>query len=376
MRRSGVSWLGMGYALLIAYASLHPFGPWEWPDGLSGWAIGRLDWPRYWSRFDVWANAAGYLPLGLLCFAAAWRSGLRTRGSLILSAAMPALLAYALELAQRFVALRVPSLADWVLNSSGALAGALLGLAAARRGWLERWGQWRERWFVPHSGGALALLALWPLGLLFPTPAPLAQGQFLPRLLAAVRQALADAGWLSEPALALGPASSLERVAATVLGLLAPSLLLLAVARPGWQRVPQLLGVALVGLGMTALSISLGFGPDKAWAWLTPLTAQALGLGLALALLAALLPARACAVAALPLLTGLILLVARMAADPFVALDQQRWALAPRVELFGLLQWLGWLWPLLALLWLMADLAQGERGGEPKIKSFPGRPRR
>jgi len=137
-----------------------------------------------------------------------------------------------------------------------------------------------------------------------------------------------------------------------------------------------LLSVALVGLGMTALSISLGFGPDKAWTWLTPLTAQALGVALLLALLAALLPARACAVLALPLLTGLILLVGRMAADPFVLLDQQRWALAPRIELFGLLQWLGWLWPLLALAWLMAGLVRGKRGDEPRIKGFPGRPRR
>ena len=71
MRRSGASWLTLGYALLIAYASLHPFGPWDWPVGLSGWAVGRLEWPRYWSRFDIWANAAGYLPFGLLCFASA-----------------------------------------------------------------------------------------------------------------------------------------------------------------------------------------------------------------------------------------------------------------------------------------------------------------
>lgn len=376
MRRSGASWLTLGYALLIAYASLHPFGPWDWPVGLTGWAVGRLEWPRYWSRFDIWANAAGYLPFGLLCFASAWRSGLRVRGSLLLAVLLPAALAYGLELAQRFVALRVPSLADWVLNSGGAAVGALLGLAAARLGWLERWGHWRERWFVPNSAGALALLALWPLGLLFPLPAPLAQGQFLPPLQDALLDALSQAGWLERPTLVAHSVSSLERAAATLLGLLAPSLLLLAVARPGWQLVPQLLGVVLAGAGMTALSTSLGFGPDKAWAWLTPLTVQALGVGLVLATLAALLPARACAVLALPLLTGLILLVARMAADPFVLLDQQRWALAPRMELFGLLQWLGWLWPLLALAWLMAGLVKGDAGGAPKLDRFSRRPRR
>jgi 2-isopropylmalate synthase len=71
------------------------------------------------------------------------------------------------------------------------------------------------------------------------------------------------------------------------------SLLLLAVARPGWQRVPLLLGVLVVGLGMSALSTALSFGPANAWSWLTPRTGAVLGLTLLLAFLCALLPARA-----------------------------------------------------------------------------------
>lgn len=357
-RRSGVTWLALGYLALIAYASLYPFSPWDWPEGLGLADALRLDWPRYWSEFDIWANAVGYAPLGLLVVAAAWRSGLSGPLALLLGLLLPALGAYTLEIAQRFVALRVPSLADLALNSGGALLGALLGLLAARTGWLDRWGHWRERWFRPASAGALALLALWPLGLVAPLPAPLAQGQLLPWAAETLGELLLERGWITEPwALAAG-GGALEQTLASLLGLLAPCLLLLAVSRPGWQRAPLLISVLAVGLGMSALAASLAFGPPNAWSWLTPRTSTALGLGLGLALLAALLPARACAVLALPVLTGLVLLVARMDPDPIYLQNLQAWEHGPRVQLYGLLRWLAWTWPLLALAWLMAGLSR------------------
>jgi VanZ family protein len=372
-RRSGLTWLALGYLLLIVYASLHPFAPWDWPKGLAGWDVFRLAWPQYWSQFDIWANAAGYLPLGLLVFAAAWRSGLGVGAALLLAALLPSLTAYSLEILQRFVALRVPSLADWVLNSGGALLGALLGAVAVWRGWLLRWGQWRERFFQPQSAGALALLALWPLGLLFPLPAPLAQGRFLPPLLDSLEELLNERLAL---ALDLTPAlgnSDFDLLLATLLGLLAPCLLLLAVARPGWQRLPLLASVLMVGIGMSSLAAALGFGPANTWAWLTPRTVPALLLGALLVSLCAALPARANAVLALPVLTGLILVVTRTEADPYLLLNLQRWELGTRVQLYGLLQWLGWLWPLLTLGWLMFGLT---RGGEPRIAGFsPGQRR-
>ncbi|MBN8503742.1 MAG: VanZ family protein [Burkholderiales bacterium] len=360
-RRSGATWLALGYLLLVAYASLYPFSPWGWPERLTLTEAWQLDWPRYWSRFDVWANALGYVPLGSLVFVAAWRSGLRGWQAALMAVLLPCLLAYGLELAQRFVALRVPSLADWLLNSGGAVLGALLAALAARLGWLDRWGRWRERWFHPNSAGALALLAIWPLGLVFPLPAPLAQGQFLPPLLDTLNRWLLEAGWIEQAMRWAGPSSALEARLATGLGLLAPCLLLLAVVRPGWGRLPLLLSVAVVGLGMSALATALGFGPANAWAWLTAGTAQAIAGAMVVAALLALLPSRVSAVLSLPVLTGLMLLVTRMDTDPFVALNLQRWELGPRVQLYGLLQWLGWLWPLLALGWLMAGLARGER---------------
>lgn len=360
-RRSGLSWLALGYALLIVYASLHPFGPWDWPPGLSGWDIFELYWPRYWSRFDIWANAVGYLPLGLLIFAAAWRSGVDGRLALLLACLLPGLLAYSLEIAQRFVALRVPSLADWTLNSGGALLGVLLGGLAAWRGWLERWGQRREQWFEPQSAGALALLALWPLGLLFPLPAPLAQGRLLPPLLDAIEPTLNETlGWQLDLAPRLG-SSDFDLLLATLFGLLGPCLLLLAASRRGWARLPLLVSLLLVGVGMSSLAAALGFGPANTWSWLTPRAGGALAVGLSLALLCAWLPARVNAVLALPVLTGLILVVTRTEPSPFWQLELQRWELGARVQFYGLLRWLGWVWPLLALGWVGMALVRPQR---------------
>ena len=372
-RRSGLSWLALGYGLLIVYASLHPFSPWDWPDGLAGWDVFRLAWPQYWSQFDIWANACGYLPMGTLVFVALWRSGFGGGLALLLACALPSLLAYNLEIAQRFVALRVPSLADWALNSGGAVVGALLGGLAAWRGWLERWGQWRERWFEPHAAGALALLALWPLGLLFPLPAPLAQGRFLPPLLDRLEELLnerLDLGLDLTPRLG---SSDFDLLLATLLGLLGPCLLLLAAARRGWVRLPLLASLLLVGIGMSSLAAALGFGPANTWSWLTPRSGAGLLAGLLIALVCTALPSRVNAVLAVPVLTGLILVVTRTEPSPFWQLELQRWELGARVQLYGLLRWLGWLWPLLALGWAMLGLT---RGGEPRIAGFRSPPRR
>jgi hypothetical protein len=45
---------------------------------------------------------------------------------------------------------------------------------------------------VPDARGALVLMALWPLALLFPAAVPFGLGQVLERLEAAIEQALAD----------------------------------------------------------------------------------------------------------------------------------------------------------------------------------------
>ena len=234
-RQSSATWLLLAYAALIVYASLYPFGPWFWPPGLTLEGMLRLPWPRYFGLFDQYINLLGYLPLGFLGLAAGLRSGWGLWGSIALGLLPGPLLSYAMEFGQYFLPSRVPSLADWLLNSVGALVGMLACLLLNAFGGLRRWHDVREYWFQPHCAGALALLALWPLGLLFPAPIPLALGQWLPHLQTTAQDLLAGTPWalqwsenLVDETRALPPGLEAITIA---LGVLAPALLVLAVSR-------------------------------------------------------------------------------------------------------------------------------------------------
>src|SRR6218665_2015541 len=190
-RQSSATWLLLAYLALVVYASLYPFWPWTWPPGLSWQGLLRLPWPRYSGAFDQQANLAGYLPFGLLGFAAALRSGLGLRAALLLGLLPWPLLSLLMETLQYFLPGRVPSLADWLLNGAGAVLGVVVCLLLNAFGGLRRWQDLRDYWFQPNSAGALALLALWPLGLLFPPPLLLPVRPCLPPLRAAAAAARA-----------------------------------------------------------------------------------------------------------------------------------------------------------------------------------------
>ncbi len=371
-RRSSATWLALCYAVLVIYASLYPFWPWRVPPSLPWPGVIGLPWPRYWGRFDLWVNMAGYWPLGALCFSAVIRSGGGAWRALLLTGLGLPLLSFSMETLQYFLPGRVPSLADFLLNSAGAALGALCAWAVLSLGGLDRWNGWRERWFVPHSAGALALLALWPVGLLYPAPLPLGLGQLFPRLREWAAQVLQDTPWELVPKeladeLPLPP--GLEAIA-IAMGLLAPCLLALSVARPGWRRMPLVIGAAALGVTTTAWSTVLNFGPDHAWAWLTSTTAPGLILGGVLALLAAFMSRRANAAWGLVVLTALIALMAEAPSDPYLLESLQFWEQGRFVNLYGLAQWVGWLWPFAALAWLLYGVTQSDR---PRDR--PGPPR-
>lgn len=356
--RSSATWLLLAWLLLIVYASLYPFEPWRWPPGQEWPDLLLLPWPRKLIPFDVNSNLAGYAPLGLLSFAAMVRSGRSLRAALWVSLLIGPLLSFSMEVLQNFLPGRVPSRSDWLFNSLGSTAGVLIGLALDLLGGLRRWQHWRDDWFEPHSAGALALLALWPMALLFPAPVPLALGQWLPHLQDWALD-LADGipwlgGWFDadeQPVLrALPP--GFEAIA-TALGLLGPALLALVIAQRAWQRVLLALGVAVIGVALTTLSTALNFGPQHAWAWISSPTLPGLALGLMLALFAVLLPRRVNAALGLLVLASLIALVTHAPADPYLSLSLRAWEQGRFINLYGLAQWLGWVWPFAALVWLL-----------------------
>ena len=337
-RRSSATWLALCYAVLVVYASLYPFWPWRMPPSLPWPGVIGLPWPRYWGRFDLWINVAGYWPLGLLCFSAVIRSGGGLWRALLLTLVGLPLLSFAMETLQYFLPGRVPSLADFLLNSAG----------------------------------ALALLALWPVGLLYPAPLPLGLGQLFPRLREWAELLLENTPWELVPKeLADDPPlpPGLEAIA-IAMGLLAPCLLALSLARPGRQRAVLILGAVAIGVTTTAWSTLLNFGPDHAWAWLTPTTEPGLIAGGVLALLAAFMSRRANAAWGLVVLTALIALMAEAPSDPYLLESLQFWEQGRFVNLYGLAQWVGWLWPFAALAWLLYGVTQSDR--PPPPRSPPG----
>lgn len=377
-RRSSATWLALGYLVLVVYASLYPFWPWRLPPSLPWPGVIGLPWPRYWSRFDLWTNVVGYAPLGFLCFSAVLRSGKGLGGGLLLVGVGLPLLSFGMETLQYFLPGRVPSLADFLLNSAGAWLGGLIAWALHRFGGLQRWTGWRERWFVPHSAGALALLAVWPVGLLYPAPVPLGLGQLFPRLRELAEQVLAGTPWEllpDESVMDLPLPPGLEAIA-IAMGLLAPCLLALSVARAGWlRRMLLVVGAGLLGLATTAFSTVLNFGPDHAWAWFTVTTWPGLLIGGVLALLAALMSRRANAAWGLVVLTALIALMSEAPADPYLAESLQAWEQGRFVNLYGLAQWVGWLWPFTALAWLLYGVTQSDSSPSPlrsRLDTPPG----
>lgn len=356
------------FGALVVYASLFPFEDWAWPGDRRWLDLLILPWPRPRIAFDLWSNFLGYAPLGLLLSLA-----LRRRSGWLAAVAAAVLgsgLSYGLELAQHFLPLRHPSRLDWALNSAGAGVGALLALPLARWGAPQRVLDALAAWFDTRSAGALVLLLLWPLALLFPTPVPLALGQVGPRLLPLAAGWLEGVPWAAEWQAALAGAdvavaapSLPGQALITALGLLAPCLLAFAVLAPGWRRLAVALGALATALTVLTLSTALNYGPQQALAWVTPATLPGLAAGLVAALLLAPLGRRLLLGIALVGVTAGVVLVAQLPADPYFALSLQRWEQGRFIRFHGLAQWLGWCWPFAAGLWLLQRLGRSGRPG-------------
>ncbi|WP_140631172.1 VanZ family protein [Methylibium rhizosphaerae] len=362
MRHRSSAWLlAAAMVGLTVYASLHPFSGWRLP----AVPLSRLllpPWSTYWTLFDLMANLVAYVPLGALLCVAQLREGASPSRAFAVAVAAGALLSWTMELLQNLLPARVPSIADLGLNTAGTLVGAALAVTARALGWVQRWEALRERWFHARgSGAALALLLLWPVGLLFPPSLPLGLGQVLPRINAALSSWLLDTpleGWIEAPAEQLWvPLSPGGEVAAIALGLLAPVWVAYSVAHPGWRRLGLLLGAALLGFGATTLSTALNFGPEHALTWVTTPVMPGLVLALLLAAPLAWLPRRGAAGLGLMAITALLAMVNQAPADPYFAESLQAWEQGRFIRFHGLAQWVGWLWPYGALAYLLGRVA-------------------
>jgi hypothetical protein len=207
------------------------------------------------------------------------------------------------------------------------------------------------------------LLALWPLALLFPPSVPLGLGQVLERLEMALAAALDDSPfleWLPVRDIELQPMVPGAEVIAVALGGLIPCLIGYGVIR-GWvHRSIFLCWLLPGGMLFTALSAALSYGPVHAWAWFdAPVRAGFLGAGL-LALLTLWVPPRAAAALALLALTVQLAMLNQASASPYLAQTLQVWEQGRFIRFHGLAQWLGWLWPFAALVYVLLRLSRPE----------------
>lgn len=353
MQKTSAWPLALTCIALIVYASLYPFSDWRY-QGVPPWAFLVAPWPRYWTGFDVAINLLGYMPAGFFLALAAWRTG-RAQHAVLRATVVCLGLSMCMETVQIYLPARVASNVDFGLNVVGGWIGAVLATFLERLGVLARWSRVRARWFVADARGALVLLALWPVALLFPLAVPLGLGQVLERIASSMRLAMEGSPWLAwlpegeqQPQL-LAPAIEFSCV---LLGLLIPVLLGYCIIRRAGNRAVFALATLAVAVAMTSLSAALTFGPQHAWEWIHLPVFLGLLAGVALALLLVPVPHRIGAAVALLAMALLVRLLNQAPADPYFIHNLQIWEQGKFIRFHGLIQWLGWLWPYAAVVYL------------------------
>ncbi|MEO7393003.1 MAG: VanZ family protein [Ramlibacter sp.] len=360
--------LAQAYVALIVYASLYPFTGWR-DQGIAPWVFLWSPLPKYWTGFDVAANVAGYAPLGFLLALSvlrrgSWRSAPpRNTVAIGVAALSAAALSLCMESLQSYLPSRVASNVDFVLNALGALAGAVVAGGLELAGAIDRWSRFRVRWFVQDARGALVLLALWPVALLFPAAVPFGLGQVFERVETALADWLLDTPfleWLPVRDIELQPLVPGAELLCVTLGAIIPCLLGYSVIRAVGRRAMFALATIAVGVCATALSAALSWGPSHAWAWISLPVQLGLAFGLAMSLLLLPIPRRGCAALMLLALVIHLSLLNQAPASAYFAQTLQTWEQGRFIRFNGLAQWLGWLWPYAALAYVLVRVSRGD----------------
>lgn len=353
--------LALATICLVVYASLYPFTDWR-DQGLSPFTFITAPLPRYWTGFDVGVNLLGYAPLGFLLALAALRSG-HGRHAVSVAALTGVFLSLSMETLQSYLPSRVPSNVDLALNALGAWLGAFTAGLLEKMGALHRWNDFRARWFADEARGALVLLALWPPALLFPVSVPLGLGQVLERLELALAVALHDSpflDWLPLRDIELQPMMPSAEIVVTAFGGVIPCLIGFGVIQGLGRRVTFMVLLWMSGVFFTALSAALSYGPDHAWVWLDGSVRAGFMVAALLMLVTLWLSSRAAATLALLALAIQLTLLNQAPENPYLAQTLQIWEQGRFIRFNGLAQWLGWLWPFAALVYVLLRLSRTE----------------
>ena len=357
--------LALAYAALIVYASLYPFADWR-DQGIAPWSYLWAPWPKYWTGFDFGVNVAGYVPLGFLMALAVLRTRPDAGGwQAVLRAGLAgSAVSFAMETLQSYLPARIPSNVDLGLNALGAFAGAVLAVGLERLGAVAHWSRARAYWFVDDARGGLVLLALWPVALLFPAAVTFGLGQVFERLEAGIAEWLVDTpflDWMPLREFELQPLVPAVELLCVMLGALVPCLLGFLVTRSVARRALLMPAILAAGVGASALSAALSWGPEHAWAWLS-LPVQ---IGIAATVVVGMLllgaPRRLCAALLMLALVLHLSLLNQAPESAYFAQTLATWEQGRFIRFHGLAQWLGWLWPFATLGYVLVALSRRAR---------------
>jgi VanZ family protein len=154
---------------MLVYGTLFPLSHWQAP-ATSPFHLMMQKGLANASRSDILTNLLIYLPLGALLMHSL-PARLHPAGKILMVTLSSALLSLVLEYFQAYLPGRVPSAGDWLLNTCGGCAGALLSLTLlANTAPGARLNRIRDRYFYPGPLTNLGLLTLgfWALSQLSP----------------------------------------------------------------------------------------------------------------------------------------------------------------------------------------------------------------
>ena len=335
------TWLAIGYALFIVYASLSPFTGWR-EQGLHFVEVLAAPLSLTYTAFDTVVNLLSYLPFGLL-------AGLMLRArfgapvSATLALCLGILLSAGMEYLQMYLPGRISSNMDLLSNSMGALAGTLLAMSMSSRRIFSRMTRWRGSLFQhgKEMDFGLALLVLWIFGQINPS-LPMLGNVFISE---AARQ----------PFVMLPPAPfdmwESSAVALNLLMLGTLMLTLLRVPRNTLTVLPVVLSMVALAKFVTAALLL------KSWALLLWINSEAvLGMLLGMLLLLAMLwlPRGAAIVSGAVVTLGYFVIVNFVfdGNTPAAAISIYHWHYGHLLNYSGLAQTIALIFPLLLLFHL------------------------
>ncbi len=336
------TWLAIGYALFIVYASLSPFSGWR-EQGLDFLEVLVAPLRLTYTAFDAAVNLLSYLPFGLLA-GLALHARFGAAASVALGLCLGASLSAGMEYLQMYLPARTSSNVDLLANGVGTLAGALLAVSVASWTWLfGRLMRWRGELF--HHGRetdfGLALLALWVFGQVNPS-LPMLGNVFISEV-------------ARQPFAALSPASFdwWESGAVTLNLLMLGTLLLtlLRVPRHAAIALPAILGtVALAKFAAAAVLLK----SRALLLWINSEAMLGMLLGMALLFAALSLPRRAAVVCGAAVTLAYFAVVNLVFGDnaPAAAMPVYHWHYGHLLNYNGLAQTIALVFPLLLLFHL------------------------